>query len=177
MAQWKRTQLGSMRTRVRSLALLSGLRMWHCHELWCGSQTLVRSDIAMPVVSAGGYSSDMTLSLGTSIYCRCSPKKKKEKKDPEYITPGSWMPVSFYHPVDVLNPSSSLYSSPGIQRHIYKPAQPCIVTMALVMLKYFSHLRTLSKYQYVSETLSSEGSAQPLVCKALWYCTSSSPHQ
>ena len=24
-----------MRMRVRSLALLHGLRIWHCHELWC----------------------------------------------------------------------------------------------------------------------------------------------
>ena len=27
-----------MRTQVKSLALLSGLRMWCCRELWCGSQ-------------------------------------------------------------------------------------------------------------------------------------------
>ena len=30
MAQWYGTQLVSMRTRVRSLASLSGLRIWHC---------------------------------------------------------------------------------------------------------------------------------------------------
>ena len=27
-----------MRTQVRSLALISGLRFWCCHELWCRSQ-------------------------------------------------------------------------------------------------------------------------------------------
>ena len=32
-----RIRLVSMRMRVRSLALLSGLRVWHCHELWCRS--------------------------------------------------------------------------------------------------------------------------------------------
>ena len=35
VAQWKRTELGTMRTQVRSLASLSGLRIRHCRELWC----------------------------------------------------------------------------------------------------------------------------------------------
>ena len=30
-----RTLLVSVRMRVGSLALLSRLRIWHCHELWC----------------------------------------------------------------------------------------------------------------------------------------------
>ena len=34
MAQQKQIQLGTMRLWVQSLAL-SGLRMWHCCELWC----------------------------------------------------------------------------------------------------------------------------------------------
>ena len=29
---------------------LSGLRMWHCHELWCRSQMQLRSGIAVVVV-------------------------------------------------------------------------------------------------------------------------------
>ena len=47
MVQWKRIQLGTMRLRVRSPALLSGLRIWHCHELWCRSQMLLGSRIAV----------------------------------------------------------------------------------------------------------------------------------
>ena len=35
MAQWKRIQLGTKRLQVQSLASLSGLRIRHCHELWC----------------------------------------------------------------------------------------------------------------------------------------------
>ena len=54
-----------MRTQVRSLASLSGLRIQHCHELWL-----------RPV----GYSSNSTPSLGTSISCRCSPKKNPPQK-------------------------------------------------------------------------------------------------
>ena len=43
MVQWKGIQLGTMRLRVRSLALLSGLRIRRCYELWCRSQTQLRS--------------------------------------------------------------------------------------------------------------------------------------
>ena len=37
--QQKRIQLGTMKLWVRSLALLSGLRIYHCCVLWCRSQT------------------------------------------------------------------------------------------------------------------------------------------
>ena len=33
MAQQKQIRLGTMRLQVRSLALLSGSRIWHCREL------------------------------------------------------------------------------------------------------------------------------------------------
>lgn len=36
---WKQIQLVSMRIRLQSLALLSGLRSRHCHGLWCRSST------------------------------------------------------------------------------------------------------------------------------------------
>ena len=38
-----------MRLRVRSLASLSGLRIWCCHELWCRSKTWLLSCIAVAV--------------------------------------------------------------------------------------------------------------------------------
>ena len=34
---------------VRSLALLSGLRIQRCHKLWCRSQTWVQSRVAVAV--------------------------------------------------------------------------------------------------------------------------------
>ena len=34
VAQQKRIQRGTMRLQVRSLVLLSGLRLWRCHKLW-----------------------------------------------------------------------------------------------------------------------------------------------
>ena len=53
-----------MRMRVRSLALLSGPEIWRCRELWCRSQVWLGSCVAVAVVEAGGYSSDLTASLG-----------------------------------------------------------------------------------------------------------------
>ena len=37
--QWKWIWLGTMRLQVWFLTSLSELRIWHCHELWCRSQT------------------------------------------------------------------------------------------------------------------------------------------
>ena len=39
-----------MRLRVQSLASLSGLRIWRCHELWHRSQTRHGSHVAAAVV-------------------------------------------------------------------------------------------------------------------------------
>ena len=50
MAQWKRIQLGTMRLRLPSLALLSGLRIRCCCELWCRLQTWLGSRVAVPLV-------------------------------------------------------------------------------------------------------------------------------
>ena len=36
MAQWLMNRLGTMRLWVHFLASLSGLRIWHCWELWLG---------------------------------------------------------------------------------------------------------------------------------------------
>ena len=45
MAQWKRAK----RMQVQSLALLSGLRIQHWHELWYRSQMQLRSYVAVAV--------------------------------------------------------------------------------------------------------------------------------
>ena len=50
VAQRKQIRLGTMGLQVLSLALLSGLRIRHCHELWCRSQTRLRSGIALALV-------------------------------------------------------------------------------------------------------------------------------
>ena len=49
MLRGLRTLLVSMRMWVQSLASLSGLRIWHCHELWCRLQTWLGSRVAVAV--------------------------------------------------------------------------------------------------------------------------------
>ena len=75
MVQWKRTELVFMRMQVQSLSLLSGSEIWHCCELWCKLQMQLGSCVAVAV--AGSYSSDLTPSLGTSIYRGEALKKKR----------------------------------------------------------------------------------------------------
>ena len=74
------TNLSSIHKDVSSIpALLSGLRIRHCRELWCRSQRQLGSGVAVAVVEAGGYSSDSTPSLGTSM-CRGAVLKREKKK-------------------------------------------------------------------------------------------------
>ena len=77
-------QLGTMRLQVRSLALLSGLMIQHCCELWCRSQTRLGSCIAVALAYAGDHSSNWTPSLWNSICHGSGPRKgkltKKKKK-------------------------------------------------------------------------------------------------
>ena len=76
VAQWKRTQLISMRMQVGSLASLIVSRIQHCHELWCRSQTWLRSGVAVAVASS--CSSDLTPSVGKSICRKFGPKKQSK---------------------------------------------------------------------------------------------------
>ena len=50
MAQQKQIRLGTMKLWVLSLALLRELKTWHCHELWCRSQTWLGSAVAVALV-------------------------------------------------------------------------------------------------------------------------------
>ena len=85
MSQQKQIQLGTMTFRVLSLALFSGLRIRHCRELRCRSQTRLGSGVDVAVAQASSYSSNQTSSLGTSICCRCGTKKRQKKDQKIYI--------------------------------------------------------------------------------------------
>ena len=84
-AQRKQIQLVSIRMQVQSLAFLRGLRIQHCHELWCRLQTQLGSHVAVAVavVEAGSCSSNSVPTLGTSICHRRGPKRAKIKREPE----------------------------------------------------------------------------------------------
>ena len=98
MAQQKQIWLLSMRKWVRSLALLSGLSICHCHELWCRSQTWFRSGVAMALAYVGSCSSSSAPSLETSMCCECSPKmqKKKPKKKTKKTNKPRYMYICTY---------------------------------------------------------------------------------
>ena len=72
---------------IKATPWISNSRIWLCHELWCRSQMRLRSRVAVAFAEAGGYSSDLTPSLGTSICWgssrRNGKKTKKEKKEKE----------------------------------------------------------------------------------------------
>ena len=67
MVQWKQIRLGTMRLRVRSLALLSGLRIQYCCELWCRLQMLLRSVVAVSCGVGHRQGSDLALLW---LWCR-----------------------------------------------------------------------------------------------------------
>ena len=80
VAQWKRIRLVSMRLQVQFLASLSGSGIGPCHELWCRSQTWLRSSVAMAVVWGGTAVALMRpLAWGLS-YATGAALKKKSKK-------------------------------------------------------------------------------------------------
>ena len=92
---WKQIQLGTMGLWVQSLALLSGLRIWRCRELWCGLQTQIRSRVAMALAQAGRYSSNQTPSLGTSIF-HGSGSRKGKKTPPPKKERKRYLPIVFF---------------------------------------------------------------------------------
>ena len=76
-----RTWLVSMRMRIQSLALLSGLRMWRCGELQPRVQMWLRFLHCQGCGIGCSSSSGSAPSLGTSTCCKCSPKKSKEDSE------------------------------------------------------------------------------------------------
>ena len=56
VVQWKRIRLGTMRLWVQSLALLNGLRIWHCCELWYKLQEQLGPGVAVTLAQAGNSS-------------------------------------------------------------------------------------------------------------------------
>ena len=106
-----------MRLRARSLPLLSGLTIRRSCELWCRLQRWLRSQVAMTVVSAGSYSSDSTLSLGTSMCHWCGPKKTTTTttKNYRYIVPSKYIYPDFsrFHCKNSLYRNSHFFLSPS----------------------------------------------------------------
>ena len=76
-----------MRTQVQSLALLIGLRIQHCYELRCRSQTQLGSLLAVAVAVAVGWQlqlqfnpHDWELPYGTGSALKSKKQTKQTKK-------------------------------------------------------------------------------------------------
>ena len=50
VAQWLTKPTRNYEMRVRSLALLSRLKIWRCRELWCSLHSWLGSGVAVAVV-------------------------------------------------------------------------------------------------------------------------------
>ena len=75
------TNLGSVHEDAgSSLALLSGLRIWHCRELRCRSQMWPGSSIAVAVAVAEAAAPIGPLAWKLPYVFRSGPKKSKINK-------------------------------------------------------------------------------------------------
>ena len=109
VAQGKQIRLASMRMQVRSLALLSGLRIWHCCELWCsrrhGSDPVLLWLWCKPKAAA--------------LICHsCGPKKQQKNKKQTEKTFLTW-----YLTTQNVVPGLAALVSPGslMEMHSIRP--------------------------------------------------------
>ena len=78
---WLRIRLGTMKFRVCSLALLRGLRIQHCSELWYRLQTRLGSHVAVALVQAWirPLAWEPPYATGAAQEMAKRPKKKKSQ--------------------------------------------------------------------------------------------------
>ena len=69
-----------MRMRVQSLALVSGLRTWHCRELWCRLQMCLGSHVAVAVVVVCAAAALIQPLAWELLYALNSQKQKQTNK-------------------------------------------------------------------------------------------------
>ena len=79
VTQWKWILRVCMRMRVRSLGLLSVLRIQRCHELWCRSQMQLGFGIAMAQIQPLAWE---------LLYATPATSLKKKKKNGQRIRTG-----------------------------------------------------------------------------------------
>ena len=130
-----------MKTQVQSLALLSELRIWYFHELWCRSQVRLRSGAAVAVAWAGSYSSDSTPSLRTSIWPECGPKRKKKDAEKSNERRRGFRVRQIY--VQVLDlPLTSCVTLDGLFKLIFSFFCCCFTEKMGITLSPFPHTHT-----------------------------------
>ena len=112
MAQWKRIRLGTMRVWVPSLALLSGLRIWHCMS--CGVGRRGGSDLVLLWFWCRLAAIAPIRPLAWEPpYAICLALKRQKKKKKKILKDGRWKSFEYqinpllYHlllfPIQVTN--------------------------------------------------------------------------
>ena len=79
-----RTHLVSMRTWVQSLVSFSGLRIWHCHELWCWSQVPAGSHVFYDY--SIGWQLQLQLAWEHPYAMGVAQKDQKKKKEKKVLS-------------------------------------------------------------------------------------------
>ena len=78
-----------MRMQVQSPALLRGLGIWHCHELWCRSQMRLISRVAVAVVAAAALIRllpwEPPYAMGAALEKAKRQKQNKTKESDQWI--------------------------------------------------------------------------------------------
>ena len=80
VVQQKKVQLGTMRLQVQSLASFSGIRIRHCRELWCRSQTWLGSHVAVAAAPIRPLAWELPCAERTALKCKNKKTKKQKKK-------------------------------------------------------------------------------------------------
>ena len=79
-----------MRLWVRSLPLLSGLRIQCCHKLWCRSQMRLGSRVAVALAWAGATAPIRPLAWEPPYTAGAVPQKAKRQKKKKKESQNSW---------------------------------------------------------------------------------------
>ena len=94
MAQQKLIRLVTMRWQVQSLTLLSGLRIWHYHALWCRSQIWLGSWLLWLWCRPAAIDSTWPLAweppYAAGVALKSKKKKKKKPISTSSTTPRKW---------------------------------------------------------------------------------------
>ena len=106
-----------MRTQVRSLTSLSWLRIQCCHELWCSSQTQLRSVVTVAVVCRPADAAPIQSLAWEPTYAVGAALKRPKKKMRYYTVTFTNVESNLIplEQIESLNKCEALASTSGIR--------------------------------------------------------------
>ena len=106
VVQWVKNPTVSVRMWVQSLALLSGLRIWCCHKLWCRSQMQRSLDLALLWLWQKSAAAAPIQSLVWELPCAAGTAIEREGEKKKAIKPRT---STSYKSKDLLNWKACIY--------------------------------------------------------------------